>query len=291
MHHQIHDIMTLSNNIGHPYFLKGMVQSPVSHIKEKLCVLGKCYIPNQILRSKCSRCSCRQWFRTSLVQNMNRNISYRLEAYVDVLEFKALYFPHVHWDFFLYWACRQNLRRSEIHTNELSRNTTVETSRAPKGGYIAKLRFTFCPISISTALQCDWKNVCWNFEGLPDTCWKQVPRAIRYVCMDHDQENLALKENSECNRYDEIRRLYYLRYVSSPEALWNLHRFFIVHRSTEFIQLNVNLENHYTSYLVERQKANVVTWMKAEYNYTKSFNTNGKTPNGTLLQYVDFPTL
>ncbi|CDF33944.1 ATP dependant DNA helicase PIF1 [Chondrus crispus] len=110
---------------------------------------------------------------------------------------------------------------------------------------------------------------------------------FKYVCKGRDPVTMEITAKKEC--YDEISNFQDARYVSASEAAWRLFSFDIVDRNPPVVRLSVHLPNHHTFYFEEGREQEAALRPASGTKLTQWFKANEKYPSARHIRYHKFP--
>ncbi|CDF39624.1 Helicase-like protein [Chondrus crispus] len=297
MRQQMHDIIAISNQIGHPDIFLTMTCNP------SWPEITRALLPNQTPQDRPDLCA--RVFRLKMKDLMslviNEEVFGTVVAHVRVIEFQKRGLPHAHVVFFLDEVSKNDMRTPEnvdriisaeipsaqdpelqevvlkhmIHNPCVERNPTAQSVVVDNSWVVPH-----CPLLLRS-FACHLNvELCVSRVG-------GIKYLFKYVCKGQDRVTMEITAENEC--HDEISNFQDARYVSASEAAWRLFSFDIVDRNPPVVILTVHLPNHHTVYFEEGREQEAALRPASGTKLTEGFKANEKYPIARHLRYHKFP--
>ncbi|CDF41121.1 unnamed protein product [Chondrus crispus] len=311
MRQQMHDIIAISNQIGHPDIFLTMTCNP------SWPEITRALLPNQTPQDRPDLCArvfrLKMKYLVSLA--INEEVFGTVVAHVRAVEFQKRGLPHAHvvLQHMIHNPCREHnptavcmgdcrkgFPKSFKHESSQSDSEYYITYRrkAPSAGGVSIER----PSRIGRRQQPVVIDNSWVVPHSPvllqsfachlnvELCVSRVggiKYLFKYVCKGQDRVTMEITAENE--RYDEISNFQDPRYVSASEAAWRLFSFDIVGRNPQVVRLALHLPNHHTVYFEEGRGQEAALRPATATKLTEWFKANEKYPSARHIQYHKFP--
>ncbi|CDF36294.1 unnamed protein product [Chondrus crispus] len=309
MRQQMHDIIAISNQIGHPDIFLTMTCNP------SWPEITRALLPNQTPQDRPDLCA--RVFRLKMKDLMslviNEEVFGTVVAHVRVIEFQKRGLPHAHVVFFLDEVSKNDLRTPENVDRIIS--AEIPSAQDPELEEVVLKHMIHNP--------CGEHNptaVCMGERY----CRKGFPKSFKHETSQSDSEyyityrkrapsaggvfierpshnswvvphSPVLLRSFACHLNVElcVSRVggikYLFKYVSASEAAWRLFSFDIVDRNPPVVRLAVHLPNHHTVYFEEGREQEAALRPATGTKLTEWFKANEKYPSARHIRYHKFP--
>ncbi|CDF39089.1 ATP dependant DNA helicase [Chondrus crispus] len=301
MRQQMHDIIAISNQIGHPdIFLTMTCNSSWPEITRAL-------LPNQTPQDRPDLCA--RVFRLKMKDLMslviNEEVFGTVFAHVRVIEFQKRGLPHAHVVFFLDEVSKNDLRTPENVDRIISAEIPSAQDPELQEVVLKHMIQNPCGEHNPTAV-CMGERYCR--KGFPKSFKHETSQSdseyyITYrrratsaggvsierpSCIGRRQQPVVF-DNSWVVSNSTISNFQDARYVSASEAAWRLFSFDIVDRNPPVVRLAVHLPNHHTVYFEEGREQEAALRPATGTKLTEWFKANEKYPSARHIRYHQFP--
>ncbi|CDF37673.1 unnamed protein product [Chondrus crispus] len=309
MRQQMHDIIAISNQIGHPDIFLTMTCNP------SWPEITRALLPNQTPQDRPDLCA--RVFRLKMKDLMslviNEEVFGTVVSHVRVIEFQKRGLPHAHVVFFLDEVSKNDLRTPENVDRIIS--AEIPSAQDPELQEVVLKHMIHNP--------CGEHNptaVCMGERY----CRKGFPKSFKHETSQSDSEyyityrrrapsaggqpvvvdnswvvpySPVLLRSFACHLNVElcVSRVggikYLFKYVCKGQdrAAWRLFSFDIVDRNPPVVKLAVHLPNHHTVYFEEGQEQEAALRPATGTKLTEWFKANEKYPSARHIRYHKFP--
>ncbi|CDF33589.1 Putativ ATP dependant DNA helicase [Chondrus crispus] len=308
MRQQMHDIIAISNQLGHPDIFLTMT------CNRSWLEITRPLLPNQTPQDRPDLCA--RVFRLKMKDLMslviNEEVFGTVVAHVRVIEFQKRGLPHAHVVFFLDEVSKNDLRTPENVDRIISAEIPSAQDPELQEVVLKHMIHNPCgernPTAVCMGEQCCRKGFPKSFKhetsqsdsGASIERPSRVGRRQQSVVVDNSwvvPHSPLLLRSFACHLNVElcVSRVggikYLFKYVCKGQdrAAWRLFSFDIVDRNPPVVRLTVHLPNHHTVYFEEGREQEAALRPASGTKLTEWFKANEKYPSARHLRYHKFP--
>ncbi|CDF36122.1 unnamed protein product [Chondrus crispus] len=300
MRQQMHDIIAISNQIGHPDIFLTMTCNP------SWPEITRALLPNQTPQDRPDLCA--RVFRLKMKDLMslviNEEVFGTVVAHVRIPsaqdpELQEVVLKHMihnpcgeHNPTAVCMGeryCRKGFPKSFKHETSQSDSEYYITyrRRAPSAGGVSIERPSHNSWVVPQSPVLLRSFACHLNVELCVSRVGGIKYLFKYVFKGQDRVTMEITAENE--RYDEISNFQDARYVSASESAWRLFSFDIVDRNPPVVRLAVHLPNHHTVYFEEGREQEAALRPATGTKLTEWFKANEKYPSARHIRYHKFP--